>query len=1799
MPPHSRLLTRLTLVAISYSCTQHLSLPCAAQVVAAREDAALPPAQHGAEVPLFRRGDVDQNGRIDIADTGLVLRYVFGRGAALACEDGADLDDDGRLGPLDGLLGLQKLFENGRIAAPVEACGLDPTVDGLGCQSPPECGGARRAARGLLAVAPAPPQLAPDAPLADAARELDRQDLADSMADHCCRASSPMQLEVHARDKISATESCRVTVTPCQPCGREVRLEIEEDSPLRDSWSLRRESEQDCRWMLEPIGPRVRGGCIPLLASVVGDCPSVLPGRTKVHAVAISLRTNHHIAWSTHTEDDSPRWEPFSVPLLVTPDGCCDTPDLIDVTTSNSGLVNASLHCGTSADLRGSARKSIVIQPADAVRPGDRVDILLRVRNRCDASGASAEQSLQLTVEFLEGREVHIAGGKGAGGGGPAPGGGFGGGGNEPPPVPDDPPAPGEFPEPPLDPPQRYRDPCDIRLGSEHQRESTWCWSQGDAASSVELEHSVSEAPPTDTVARQHRMLERLRPSASIEGNSNDHYESFVCCWSGFEDEEEGADDITQHSGEGKLFEIDTQYLLDFFNPRFGQAYEAAIAGESLGCLDPIPQEIRESVNEYGRAEVWMRLYIEHRGTGRIRAAFRGGTVATFRHLDDEDLQHEWPWRTLPRGGEGSYDLTEEAVAEGFLLPFTLILTHSGHWAIEDEDPDNRYRPDTRRKAMRSGDSRLFWIEVFGEAASSRTGDVRLVTEFQVRPMERDPENPALDNESFVDGPVIDLTVVRGKLLETIDAVDLARIDEETEYHHPGFVTPSVRFDSQVRLRQDLATDTDIAMVSGLVKFPMQQLGASGALYINGELVEDIDDEGRFTARVPIEGFYEIIKATAHNQVGGWASDTIQLHGDQVTHSPHSPSRPVLQRLSFGPEEVSAFLLERDVTIALRERVTRRAPYTARLPLALEVEDGEIVSETFAISRHVDNAVDLGGSLDRVLRFATETRSRSTLEVPSSPLEHDLRIEIDGQALCTIEMAGIDPLYPRGSDIVYESAEHDEIRIALPSGPNGEPPIDRVASYVSNDEEIPNSLAAFCRNIEAASFQVLHYSPNSPESARDVTALFETQLPTGSQYTLHEGVAHGLGANLVLYHGRDLAGRPVPHASAHLFAYHAGVDSWLPAEYEVDYEDAMRPPVDGGIAGRIDRVNLRLPSRHPAWVRYAPRAKRLKFKVADATSLGEVNRELDRLGLVAVGYTRQANDGSPPPDGCRGDRGRVFECVPLDGNIEKARAELKSSRINIDGVGFDRSILIPPLDNPDTWPDAPFWKPWYRLPDGGDNRTRGKDRGWALKQAQRNKNLANARTIRDISVGWRATSEQFIVVDMRVDESDLPFDFGFLGEAVSELAVPKILRSFSRAAPTRDIPYQQVARRGLSFARHLTTTVNGRTRTKYRLYEWNYAGQDENRSSPFFASNRITGRNPVRVLYDVQPVVGTQDEMARRGFGLGRFDAELATKRGAIVTLHGFHLTNTATRLNDEGEEDRPRVLWPYLQNLYSTRISSLPGVDASEYAIFHVLWTGDVSPVTGTPRVFRDRTAIYFNWDDAVARYTGANMLSDLLFDIDRAGSRSPDWEGTLIHGNSLGAAVAVEGIRALRARTGLAEFPRLQLVLGHPALRAGDMTRTTFQGLHQMSLPNLLRGMSESAPDSEAEGQSLLFYSRYDKAGLPFELMQGEPMLGRCGPPAGWRFNDPVRMLRMCDVWGGESQGDSAVDTWHVKLFGWALPTSAFVSRPTYKRNKHLYQLGVLEDEKLITRVSAQHVENVWGVIRHYLATGHTRCR
>ncbi len=90
---------------------------------------------------VFRRGDCNDDGGVDLSDAVFVLGALFLGRIEPPCDDSCDSNDDGAVNISDAIMTLGALFlGQGPIPLPgVSSCGVDPTVDALDCDGAAPC----------------------------------------------------------------------------------------------------------------------------------------------------------------------------------------------------------------------------------------------------------------------------------------------------------------------------------------------------------------------------------------------------------------------------------------------------------------------------------------------------------------------------------------------------------------------------------------------------------------------------------------------------------------------------------------------------------------------------------------------------------------------------------------------------------------------------------------------------------------------------------------------------------------------------------------------------------------------------------------------------------------------------------------------------------------------------------------------------------------------------------------------------------------------------------------------------------------------------------------------------------------------------------------------------------------------------------------------------------------------------------------------------------------------------------------------------------------------------------------------------------------------------------------------------------------------------------------------------------------------------------------------------------------------------------------------------------------------------
>ena len=89
---------------------------------------------------MFRRGSINSDADVNVADVIYLLQYLFAGGVAPGCQKAADINDDGTVDIADAVWLLAYLFKHAAPPRPpFTSCGPDPTEDNLTCEAPSGC----------------------------------------------------------------------------------------------------------------------------------------------------------------------------------------------------------------------------------------------------------------------------------------------------------------------------------------------------------------------------------------------------------------------------------------------------------------------------------------------------------------------------------------------------------------------------------------------------------------------------------------------------------------------------------------------------------------------------------------------------------------------------------------------------------------------------------------------------------------------------------------------------------------------------------------------------------------------------------------------------------------------------------------------------------------------------------------------------------------------------------------------------------------------------------------------------------------------------------------------------------------------------------------------------------------------------------------------------------------------------------------------------------------------------------------------------------------------------------------------------------------------------------------------------------------------------------------------------------------------------------------------------------------------------------------------------------------------------
>jgi hypothetical protein len=129
--------TRLDLAALAVGDSRVLVIENLSRPFSSDQDRdAVPDECDPVSALPFRRGDANQDAKVNISDPVSILRHLFMAGGRLGCRKAADANDDGKLDLSDAVSILQFLFlGQGGLPEPFLSCGVDSTEDLLDCEA--------------------------------------------------------------------------------------------------------------------------------------------------------------------------------------------------------------------------------------------------------------------------------------------------------------------------------------------------------------------------------------------------------------------------------------------------------------------------------------------------------------------------------------------------------------------------------------------------------------------------------------------------------------------------------------------------------------------------------------------------------------------------------------------------------------------------------------------------------------------------------------------------------------------------------------------------------------------------------------------------------------------------------------------------------------------------------------------------------------------------------------------------------------------------------------------------------------------------------------------------------------------------------------------------------------------------------------------------------------------------------------------------------------------------------------------------------------------------------------------------------------------------------------------------------------------------------------------------------------------------------------------------------------------------------------------------------------------------------
>ena len=961
-----------------------------------------------------------------------------------------------------------------------------------------------------------------------------------------------------------------------------------------------------------------------------------------------------------------------------------------------------------------------------------------------------------------------------------------------------------------------------------------------------------------------------------------------------------------------------------------------------------------------------------------------------------------------------------------------------------------------------------------------------------------------------------------------------------TEYHHLGIVSPLVVFDDRVITTMDDGVTPLLdnkVIVSGRVISTVDLFGSSlptSVLLYVNGNVVAPDENGFFTHTLQQISAHTLITATAFNILGGVGSDTIELDDTFATFNNHKSDNPAFQRIVFGKSSDANFLVGKPVDLQFRSLIDL-GTVVSSVKLNVFSDGITVFTEPFIISELSEVRNDPDiSNLTKVLKTPPPPTDSSN----DLSLFHNLYVVIDNKPLRIFELAGVRFLDPPPFSI-FEVDADDTLTIL---------------------KDVKLNL----RNVSERNLKIIISSDVSGIQT-DITSLLKLNAdPNSLNPAAADNGSFLIGNNDIKFDSQDLSGRKIQSKQETTFIQDKKVKVFNKKQL--------------GDAEKFVKESKKF----------------VNFKLKPGIPASVISRECKRLGMNIAGYVKEQDE-----DSCGNVAVYSIIAEPQNGNLDLALQALKASPIHEEADPKEQPNIIGELKEV-SWPiGSGWWSQQFGI----------KSYDAAKAFAQHAKNNIYTKKVQDV-MGTGKISNKFFFVDARIDNTR--FDPGDASK--NKLKGSALLGTYLKAAVSMTEPLNNVKLKP-PFYKHL---IKGDTKKPtYEIREAEFNGVDQNTSGNFQNGAKLESGAVPRVY--MSHVFKGQGKDALKN---------IITKdtKGIIITVHGFNVSSNLKTGFEHSEiiNDPLRNYWPFTQYLYRTFISknltqnNNPDI-SKDFVVLHVSWTGDFSPKDA----LHDPKS-WFNWDEALARDSGDRVVYQIVRDIveikdemEPAGSANkgnkkiddPNWLGITVHAESLGCRLAVSMFNKLREeglfpvskdddgkpKPGVeVTYPVMRFVMAHPALRRFNMLKTNLPLTDpDTNLQRELQGLNEYANQ-----KILMFYSEFDKRGIPYNAVQQTEKLGRCGLPPAYDPNDPAKAIVVVkQIFANKD--NQFIDLWHVDLFGWNIPGMYIESTPTYSWNAGLLSIlhitaSNLRSTDIMIEIKNEHIDPIFGTIADYVLTG-----